>query len=1378
MVNKTQFYKTKVALAVVLSFGLAACGDSEGDASTSSSTSDSVVEAVDNTVEEVAGTGSVQGTVLDTNGLPVMDAAVSLAGQTVMTDASGYYHFTDVPLPGVDGANTDEGHDDDIDDAGYLVTITAPDGYANAIVNVQLEDIQIDSGNNGSADGAGDTNASGEQTTWFNGFLAQADTAVLPMYASTITGVLRNCDTGAALPAGVKLALDFVEIDDTNTVTDANVTYGVPVFTAMTAADGSFTFENLPSDSELDLAVEGYSHVATGSTEAVLLAISTNSEGIVNNVGDMNVCAITSSDGVAPYISSVGSVITDNIDDGFKWQVLSEGVDGTEGLVIRFNEALDQDVINVDDVIVTAQVDFDDVDSGEVVVAVASTVVAEDGLSMTVTLGEALDEMTKFSIWMPRYQYQDTSANRLVTGDAGTGENDPDGDATNSLVPDVAGSTTGGSAAVPAVASSYEQILNVSSSVVYTATAADVSGDSLTVIITDSAGATTFGLTATGITIGFDIAGGGTAATLAADINANAAMAAVMTAAATGTTTTPVTVLGVQTLAGFTAAVDEVDPTSTGPTASSEMGVSSDTVNDTQFKTEYVRTRLCTFIQPVTDPGSIDGEQRVKTTIAADDDIEAVGVFWDNSGSSTISNLNGQHDQTEDLLQELWNRKNTTSAQTIVDDTAVIDGNLNDATDIISDTGTASTSGSKWKVVVTGAEHGDEVEVTPTAAFNIIGTPITVVLEDKVAPTTIIQDSYNYADTFSDAYVNAVAADAGYANGGELSEAGTSGSDGSPILYVTPRLIASDVAEDDDANFNNRIDVFESLVAGNTLNDATTPVPHVTSTTNFLYDVNAFAAWSAISRDVGVAFSENVDLNAGTAISFLLGGAAPTSTLTGFVANNGLRNEDYIAADTDQDGYHSYLTHGIIQMTTNDVVALANSDHNAVIDYTGAVLDTVNDNEALSDSLVVIADAIPPFVVTAELDATQFVVTFNEPVTTTTGQVTIIDPTTGAVDVTLNVSAATSNADNTVLTWTGAGLPSRSAFSNSTIAVAPTAYLLDNIDDFNGVNAEVETIGGTFGFAETAGGDVLGHAILSWGSVSDARGNSWDDYHNLYLDDGAVSGTANNGVIDTQEDANSSTNDYRLALADLPMFLATDTIVPFGVTVAFGALDEDGTPGVDANFTVTITATNPISLTNNAGAVTYTTATEAEVAAEDGWRSLTGGASDVTDGWDLTEINTHFRIVDTIPLTLALQQDVGNGALFADGLAQNGNNDGVVSIEEFYHAEGGVALTTAIDANDFPMLAGTTASFNTDATVLTINAVVTGNSFAQGADVDFIKITPAMANITGANDPLTTNAANEVLPAGDDVDIRMGHVEGTILGTNDEEQTGNVSREF
>jgi hypothetical protein len=1335
MVNTTQFYKTKIALAVVLSIGLSACGDSEGDAgstTTSTSVADSLVEAVDNTIEQGQGTGSVQGTVLDTNGLAVMGATVSLAGQSVETDASGYYFLEGIPLPGVDGVNSDEGSDTDIDNASYNVTITGPEGYASAIVTVQAEDIQVDSGNNGSAAGNGDTNNNGEQTTWFDGFLAQAQTANLPAYTAAVTGVLRNCNTGAAL-AGVKVAFDFNSViastipGGNNTGNGTNVSVGVPAFVALTDEDGRFSFDALPTDSDLSLAVEGYAAANASTTEATVLNVTTDLEAIVNNIGDVSVCAITSSDNVAPFINSVDSVITANTSEGYKWGVLSEGKDGTEGITLRFNEALDVASINVDDLIVTTQVDFNNLIAGEKIVSIASAAVADDGMSMTLILADALPVKTKFSVWMPRYQYTDVAAvpNTIITGDAVAPEFDSVMAADN-LVFDVAGTSTGGSAAVPAVpavTASFEFVLDVGTSVNFTAVTAGTAGNTLTLDVTDSGsgGVTTVAVTGTGITVDIDVANSD-ADDLVAAITGSLAASAVMSAAVDGVGTAIFTTLTAATLANgaeIVAEVAEVPATAAGATGSSEFGIDSDTINSTSFKSEYVRTRLCTFVPPVTDPGVIVGEQLVKTTIAADDAIDAVGVFWDNGGTSTISNLNGQHDQTQDLLQELWNRKNTTSAQTIIDDTAVVTGDLNDATSIVATAPKATlasvsvnTTASTWTVVVEDATHLDEVTVTPTAAFNIIGTPITVVLEDKVAPTTVIQDSYNYADSFGDAYVNAVAADAGYANGGELSQIGTSGSEGSPILYVTPRLFATDELNDDDGNFNNRVDVFRSLAEGNTLNDATTPEPHVTSTTNFVYDVNAFADWAPVSATVGVAFSENVELVTGQAVGFALANSAPSTTLTGFVANNGLRNEDYLSTGTDKNGYHTYLKHGLIQMTSNDVVGLANMDHNSVLDYTGAVTDTVNANDALSDALVIIADAIPPFVVRAELDATTMVVTFNEAITTTTGTLTVVDPDQGVADFGLDITDATASVGNTVFTWTVTdGLPTRAMFS-STSTVDFDETDLDSALTFGG-SPELESIDGNFAYAETAAGSVLNHALLTWSNVNDANGNNWGEYRALFVD-----AVGTDSIIDTENDGVTSTNGWRLALRDIPVYLATDTIAAFEVGVVIAVTHAEAgraTPAIDNLFTVTLTSSHPLDVD------------------ADQWN----GSSPIVGGFVEAEILSNFRIVDT-------STDASTDCAAANLVAVDSNDSG-----------------GAPDAADFcaAVMTSVTGSFNADNTELSLTWTQTADTIQQASTWEFQKISTGLSDNT-------------------DWAARLGHVVSTIDDNNSENQSQNVKRGF
>ncbi|WP_159821370.1 beta strand repeat-containing protein [Colwellia sp. 20A7] len=396
MVNKTQFYKTKVALAVVLSLGLAACGDSDGDANTA--TSESVVEDNGgNTVEQAQGSGTVQGTVQDTNGLPVLGATVSIAGQSMVTDASGYYHFTNVPVAGVDGSNSANENQ-----GAYLVTITGPDGYASATVSVTSQNIQIDSGNNGS-NGENTTN-NGEQITWFDGFLAQADTANLPMFSAQVTGVLRNCKTGAALPAGVTVALDFWKITTTGTNAGSNVNVGVPTFTTTTGAGGVFSFDALPTDSDLTLAVEGYTSVANDDTaiEFEQGGVSTTAEGIVNNLGDTNVCIITSNDDVNPYITNVTGYIEETKTSGGQtWGVLNRGVNQT--FTIWFNEAVDADRFNTDDVLATLGEDS--------YLTIDTATLSDDATSLTVVLTEALDEGDKVAFFIPKADATDVAGN-------------------------------------------------------------------------------------------------------------------------------------------------------------------------------------------------------------------------------------------------------------------------------------------------------------------------------------------------------------------------------------------------------------------------------------------------------------------------------------------------------------------------------------------------------------------------------------------------------------------------------------------------------------------------------------------------------------------------------------------------------------------------------------------------------------------------------------------------------------------------------------------------------------------------------------------------------------------------------------------------------
>jgi hypothetical protein len=403
-------------------------------------------------------------------------------------------------------------------------------------------------------------------------------------------------------------------------------------------------------------------------------------------------------------------------------------------------------------------------------------------------------------------------------------------------------------------------------------------------------------------------------------------------------------------------------------------------------------------------------------------------------------------------------------------------------------------------------------------------------------------------------------------------------------------------------------------------------------------------------------------------------------------------------------------------MTSNDVVGLANLDHNGVLNYTGAVSDTVNANVALSDALVVIADAIPPLVTKAELDATTFVVTFNEPVSSASGSIKFNDPDdvsgVAASEHTLSMTTATSNADNTVFTWTVADvLPSRALFSNSVATTFTGA--LDNPDNTTPVTfggaAETEVVSGTFAFAETTSGAVLNHALLTWADVNDARGNNWAEYRSFYTDAG-VTGVAANGVIDSQEDADASTNEWRLALQDVPVYLATDTIAAFEVSVRFAVNhDVNASPLIDDEFVVTITSSHPLNLDS------------------DQWDGQNVSA------FSATELTANFAVLDIAQ---------GAGAVCTAGTtAVDTNDDNVVNALDYCTVD----------------MASVAGIWNADNTELTITFTQDASVINEAADFEFRKITDAVS--------------------GDWAD-RSGHVVSTILDTNGDEQSQNVKRTF
>ncbi len=322
-----------VSLAMLL-------GGCSGDKSSSLSTT-----STDQTLNRVTGpVGSVTGQVLDTNGVAIPGAVVGVAGQTTTTNALGQYYFKNVQVTFAAGA--DQGYQ------GYnvlVVKINAPAGYLGATVTVDVA-AQFDGSNDYTGNGAGnDVVAEGNNktVTLVDGFLAQAGDAVLAKLSVTVTGWLRNCNTGE--PVGNQtVALDLRSVNFHNALPHPDGTelsFESQIYSAATGSDGKFVITGVPADSTLAYNIPDYDFNASTVTTA-------DEAGVIVNDGQICVTKITSSDSIQPKVARVTPIIGEavcfdcdpnNQDGGTATDyraILKRGVDGTAGIQVVFTEAM------------------------------------------------------------------------------------------------------------------------------------------------------------------------------------------------------------------------------------------------------------------------------------------------------------------------------------------------------------------------------------------------------------------------------------------------------------------------------------------------------------------------------------------------------------------------------------------------------------------------------------------------------------------------------------------------------------------------------------------------------------------------------------------------------------------------------------------------------------------------------------------------------------------------------------------------------------------------------------------------------------------------------------------------------------------------------
>lgn len=397
------FNKSKLAALVAaasVSIALTACGGgdrsnstTEGSTSTTTSTSTSTTTTEDASrisSEYVTGlTAEILGVVQDTNGNPLVGATVSIGSASTTTDANGAYSLAGVAVTGftmtADGYYTDQ-----TADAIYvsIVPATSDEGvaeYLSATATVTPSAttiLQTEAGD------SANTEDSLLALVTTDGMAVSAGVTMIPALGATGKGVIRDSDTGMVL-SGVVVGLDMTNVS-------GSVSYNSTTTAVATNDAGEFEFTNLPVDSYFSLSVEDYSVISGMST------INTTAETVANNIGTVYVDAISSSDDIAPVVTSVTGVV--NASTG----LLNDDLDGTQGLVINFSEPM-ADEVDANSVFVYNN-------DEEVTVEVASATLSADATSLTVVTAEALPAGTEVIIYLNLADFQDLSGNVIEQG--------------------------------------------------------------------------------------------------------------------------------------------------------------------------------------------------------------------------------------------------------------------------------------------------------------------------------------------------------------------------------------------------------------------------------------------------------------------------------------------------------------------------------------------------------------------------------------------------------------------------------------------------------------------------------------------------------------------------------------------------------------------------------------------------------------------------------------------------------------------------------------------------------------------------------------------------------------------------------------------------
>ncbi|NQY88450.1 MAG: carboxypeptidase regulatory-like domain-containing protein [Colwellia sp.] len=1106
MVNKTQFYKTKVALAVVLSLSLAACGDSDGDANTSNNQTqtDATQNAVGNQTEL---SGTVQGVVVDTNGNPIEGAAVYLGAAETVTNAGGQYVFTNVAVTSVAGVNNEGNEDDDSISDSLVVTIVGTDAYLGALVTVTPEAQVNNTGGQGQGQNGGNSDATAQ--TFIDGFTAEASIAVLPMLNAGAYGYIRHCETGQPLlnTADI-LSLDFVTIDADadDSIDSAQITNAEDNHAISADANGEFALTGLAANSSYTLTAKKGWEITSGLGLNTATTVNSTSTTVVDTVNPTG----------TTIVSDV-SVTTGNVTVTTLTTLVIDAVAETATTIVK---------------VTTVTLNSMSLSTG-----------SEDSSQFLGTIEVCPVEFTDADVTVAPYI-------KSIDGQIGTTE-------------------------------------VVDNSINYAALTQDVVNDF--VINFSEEMAATFDLTAEArVKV---IAPGETLSATVTD--------ATVTLSADGTFAT---VTFVADLAEGTK-VDVWFPHWTALDANDDLflvdnaTIGYDAVEVvTTTKAVYTHAYFCTFSKPENEATVTLGPQIFNAETTEDGNSTDLSdyslAFQDNfeASANVATQLNDGDVNSGVRLQALAFARDSAALTTvsIVQNYAVVSYDGTNAAslvwtlnDVVVTPGTLAVPGADGLDIETDAlgvttihiqpaKHNDVITATPVNGFGDVITAgtMTVTLVDAIAPTTVLQESYNITSLDVDAglpvepapragldIVDGATANASFGNGGEISAPGTTATAaGEPIIHIQPRHLAgqTDLADDRNnelnsltADMTNRLTAAEVTALGGavpalkaiSVTTYTTSVPSPIAYETPIYDKKAYANWADVSAKIGVAFNEDVTLTT-TAPSF-----SGSTTLDGYAALND------VAVNVDG----QVVAVDLVTFDTASVVALS-LDAGADLGFVGSVTDS-RDNVSTANAQVFIQDTFPPMMTEAIWNGETLELTFNEaPVihAGTPASITILDPTDTDQFITLNVVAANTVIVGNVMTITLDG----------TENVAAAALFQSGANNEFAYDDDAST---TNNLPE---GEQ--HALIDWDNIADATGNQWSEFNPM------------TSASDRGMESAPALADTRRWEVVAPRFLAVDAVGVFSYSVTTnGYNDADfGTfPGDDDGaVTYTIAFTHPIDV--------------------------------------------------------------------------------------------------------------------------------------------------------------------------------------------------------